>query len=116
MIGKRFRFHGHKSLNFVYTHGKSVRSQSLALKFAPSKREDYKLAVVVSRKVSKSAVVRNRIRRRLYESVRLLRKESVTQWPYEIVITVFDEQLATMPSEKLTAQVRGLFKKAGIAG
>ena len=72
MIGRSHRFHGHNSLRFVYTHGKTVRSSLLAIRAVTNpRRKDYRCAVVVSKKVSKSAVVRNRIHRRLYERIRV---------------------------------------------
>lgn len=86
----------------------------MALRVAPSKRDDYRLAIVVSKKVSKSAVVRNRIRRRLYEVVRLLKAEKETVWPFDMVLTVYDERLATIPSEELREGVVRLLSKTHI--
>lgn len=114
MIARTHRFHGHSSLNYVYRTGKSVRSEFITLKYAHSRREDYRLAVVVSRKVSKSAVVRNRIRRRIYEVVRVEKKSAGSLWPYDMVLTVFDERFATMPAEEVRGTVLGLLQKAKI--
>lgn len=86
----------------------------MALKYASSNKQDYRLAVVVSKKVSKSAVTRNRIRRRIYERVRLAHKQASTKWPYDMVITVFDDRLATLPSEVLTTNINRLLEKAEI--
>ncbi len=73
MIAKAHRFHGYGSLNFVYKNGKTERGPLFAVKsILNPKRSEYRMAVVVSRKVNKSAVARNRIRRRLYEIVRSL--------------------------------------------
>ena len=68
--------------------------------------------MVVGRKVQKSAVVRNLIRRRLYEIIRTHQAAIVE--PYDIVLTVFSEQLAELPAAKLSAQVVGLLTEAGI--
>lgn len=114
MISKQHRFHGPNSLNFVYRKGRAVRGESMSLRFAGSRDKDYRLAVVVSKKVSKSAVVRNRIRRRIYEIVRLHRKEAGTPWPVDLVISVFEERIATMPPEELKAQVLKLLQKSGL--
>lgn len=76
------------------------------------KRKEYRLAVVVSKKVHKSAVVRNRIRRRIYEAVRL---EAVNMaGAFDIVITIFNDQVATIPSEDITRLVRAQLKQAKI--
>ncbi|HSH31119.1 MAG TPA: ribonuclease P protein component, partial [Candidatus Saccharimonadales bacterium] len=66
----------------------------------------------VSKKVSKSAVVRNRIRRRLYNLLRQHRP-AITR-PYDIVITVFDERVASMPGEELAHAVAVQLGQAGI--
>lgn len=113
MISRKNRFHGHGSLRYVYTHGKTVRGPLVAIKYAANERRDsYRLAVVVSKKVSKSAVVRNRIRRRLYEVVRILSSSITT--PTDMVMTVFHETVATMPHEELVVMVKAQLKQAKI--
>lgn len=113
MISRKHRFHGYGSLRFVYRNGQTVRGPLFAVKSLPNeKRKDYRLAVVVSRKVNKSAVARNRIRRRLYETVRQL--EDRIETPHDIVITVFHDTLIDEPAEKLTAQVKKQLHASGI--
>jgi ribonuclease P protein component len=113
MISQQHRFHGYTSLSFVYRHGSTVRNQQLAISCVRNaRRSSYRAAVVVGRKVQKSAVVRNLIRRRLYEIIRTHQAAIVE--PYDIVLTVFSEQLAELPAAKLSAQVVGLLTEAGI--
>lgn len=113
MISIAHRFHGHNSLNFVYRHGDTVRGPLCALKYALNERRStYRVAVVVSKKVSKSAVVRNRIRRRLYEQVRLNQVKIIK--PYDIVISVFSEDLATIPANEVALLVNAQLKQAQI--
>lgn len=108
-----FRFHGHGSLRYAYRHGKTVRGPYSALKFVRNeKRKTYRLAVVVSKKVSKSAVVRNRIRRRLYEAVRL--ESANFKAPYDMVLTVFSDQLATVPADEVSRTIKDHLRQAGI--
>jgi ribonuclease P protein component len=114
MINRLYRFHGHNSLSYLLRNGRTERVELLSLKYAPNKRDDYRLAVVVSKKVSKSAVVRNRIRRRIYEVVRLAKKTSAKKWPYDMAIFVYDESVATLPSDKLTQSIESLLKKSRI--
>lgn len=104
MIGRRFRFHGYGSLRFVYRRGQTARGPWFAIKAsANSKRQDYRAAVVVSRKVNKSAVVRNRIRRRLYELIREISPQF--KGTPDIVITVFHDSVAEEEHQKLKAQL-----------
>lgn len=113
MISRAHRFHGHNSLRYVYQHGQTVRGPLTALKFVHNqRRSSYRLAVVVSRKVNKSAVARNRIRRRLYEAVRL--EEAHIALPYDMVITVFHDELLNMSPVEINRLVRAQLKQAAI--
>ena len=117
MIGRANRFHGYNALRHVYSRGRTVRSSQIALKYMPNPRrgsaaQTFRAAVVVSRKVHKSAVVRNRIRRRIYEIIR----GQATRFdkPYDLVLTVFSYELADMPAPNLHQQVTSQFERANI--
>lgn len=112
MISRTHRFHGRTALNYVYRQGSTVRGETVSMRVAHSKRPDYRLAVVVSKKISKSAVVRNRIRRRIFEAVRISKKSSNTVWQSDLVITVHDVRFASMPAEDVTAEIQSLLQKA----
>ena len=113
MIPRSNRFRGRASLRFVYQNGRTVRGPLFSIKSTVNpKRRSYRASVVVSRKVSKSAVVRNRIRRRLYSALGRLDADIVE--PYDIVITVFHDTAATEPAEKLSNQLKNQLKEAGI--
>lgn len=111
MFTKKNRFHGYGSLKGVYSRGKSVRGTMISLKFSlRDPGRPYRVAVVVSKKVSKSAVKRNRIRRRVYENVRL---SEVPILPgTDLVFTIFSDQVAELESAKLQKQIDELLKKA----
>jgi ribonuclease P protein component len=79
---------------------------------ASDRRTGYRAAVVVSRKVHKSAVKRNRIRRRIYAVI--TEQQVHFQAPYDLVFTVLDETLADMPALKLHELIGGLLEKAGV--
>lgn len=111
MLKKLLRFHGHNSLNFVYTHGKSVRSNYLQLKYSPNTRRDTnRVAVVVAKKVAKKAPTRNRIRRRVYEHLRA--HLPMVKQPYDLVFTVYDERVAEIASTELNKLIVELLTKA----
>jgi len=113
MIARTHRFHGHGSLRYVYQKGKTVRGPLCALKYVPNtKREHYRLAVVVSKKVNKSAVVRNRIRRRLFEAVRQHEKDFNDT--YDLIFTVFSDQIVTLSSDEIKKLVYSQFNQADI--
>ncbi len=113
MISKKHRFHGYNSLRYVYNKGQTTRGQFFAVKHAPNqRRQDYRLAVVVSKKVAKSATERNRIRRRLYEIVR--KNEADIAGAQDIIITVFHQQVADLPAKKLESTALQQLRQAGI--
>ena len=114
MINRAHRFHGRASIQRLYKNGQTVRAGGLSLRYAPNPRGTYRVAVVVSRKISKSAVVRNRIRRRVYENVRIL--SASFPFTHDMAITVFDEKLATVAAPVLAGEVRKLFVKAHLTG
>jgi ribonuclease P protein component len=90
-----------------------VRGPSFAVKsILNQKRKSYRVAVVVSRKVHKSAVARNRMRRRLYAVVHDL-EERITE-PHDIVITVFNDSLLEESPKSLAYQLKRQFETAGI--
>lgn len=92
-----------------------ARGALFGVKAMPNtRRQDYRAAVVVSRKVNKSAVARNRIRRRLYEALRQL-DDQITR-PHDIVITVFHDTVGDVSYAELSAQLKKQFKELGIIG
>lgn len=113
MISSSYRFHGHGSLRFVYKNGQSVRTRLFTIKYTKnSKRKRPRFSVVVSKKVFKSAVGRNRIRRRIYEQLRL-------QIPnikdvYDVVVIVSSSEIINMPAEEFQNQLLNSLREANI--
>ena len=113
MISRKNRFHGYNSLKSVYYRAQTVRDNTISIKFVGSqKRSDSRIAVVVSKKLHKSAVKRNRIRRRIFEVIRLNLPNFNNC--YDIIITVFDDSIVDAPSSALTKSIENLLKKANI--
>lgn len=111
MISSLFRFHGHNSLRYVYSNGKAVRSQLFTVKYVVNThRKHPRFSVVISKKVIKSAVGRNRVRRRLYEYLRQ-HIDSLNN-TYDIVIICTSAELRTLPYSEISEQLTQLFDKA----
>jgi ribonuclease P protein component len=109
MINRKHRFHGHASINKVYPKTKIIRGSLVSLRYAkrpPNK--PYRIAVVVGRKVNKSAVKRNRIRRRLYETVRT---SDMIPASTDLIFNVYSDQLAEIDYLKLKQQIKDLLNK-----
>lgn len=111
MISRQHRFHGHNSLQFVFGRGQVVRGPVCLLKYTPNpQQKTWRAAVVVSRKVDKSAAVRNRIRRRIYEIIRTHLSENTP--PFDLVFILHDTRAATMPARNLSQEITHQLKKA----
>lgn len=108
MLSTTHRFHRRSDIQRLHRSGSSARAQGCVLRYAPAKSV-YRTAVVVSKKVSKSAVVRNRIRRRIYEQVRLTAKQRELR--HDLVFVVHDETFAEMPAAELARRIGGLLEK-----
>ncbi len=112
MLSKKYRFHSRGGVRFVYQKGKTIRKPTMSLVFLKNERHFTRIAVVVSKKVVKSAVKRNRIRRRVYEALRinfdLIPKE------YDYVFVVFSKGLLTLPFSELEKQLGELVAEAKV--
>jgi ribonuclease P protein component len=88
------------------------------LRYAPNpRRRSPRVAVVVAKKVEKSAVVRNRIRRRMYAVVEALLLQdgrigdrAVT----DLVFTVVDAKVATISEKTIKNTVYEILQTAGM--
>ena len=83
------------------------------LKYSASNRGTPRVAVVVSKKVSKVAPVRNRLRRRIYEVIRI-HLDSIDPG-YDFVVTVFDKRVDELSPAALQDDIKTLLKKAKLS-
>lgn len=112
MVSARHRFHSRASVQRVYRLGKVVRATAVTVKYvARSDAHPYRAAVVVSKKVHKSAVRRNRIRRRIYE---IIRRRVLQGASYDMIITVHSPDIASQPAAELEETLRGLLDRAAV--
>lgn len=110
MIRRQNRFHGHHAVSRV--RGQSVHGRYFSLRMSSSQNNEqaYRLAVVVSKKIANSAVVRNRIRRRAYEIVRT--KLSLEDRSLDMVLYAKSAEVAFVDSDMLTKDILSLFHRA----
>jgi ribonuclease P protein component len=113
MLSHKNRFHGHGSLRYVFKNGETVRGRYLVLRYLDNpNRKHTRVAVVVSKKIYKHAVRRNRIRRRIYDIVR--HKLPSIEGVHDIAIIVTSPETYSMPHDQLTDQVDSLLRDAGL--
>ena len=99
MLSKKYRFHSRGGVRYVYQHGKTLRRPKMSLTFTKNTRGFTRIAVVVSKKVEKSAVKRNRIRRRIYEALRINFDKIPKKTDY--IFIVYSKDILTLPFPKL---------------
>lgn len=104
MLAKINRFHGYNSLNYVYRRGKIVRGPYCSMRFVPNRNDNFRIAVVISKKVAKSAPDRNRIRRRVYEAIRNHAKENPIN--QDIVVTIFNNRFLEATNLELNEAIK----------
>lgn len=113
MLAFAYRFHGHGSLRYVYKNGQAVRSRLITIKYTNNPhRKVSRFAVVVSKKVHKSAVGRNRMRRRVYEIIR--HEMPKMNGVHDIAVMIFSSEVIALPQEELQAAVIQSFEQAGL--
>jgi len=111
MLSQKYRFHGHGSLRYLYRNGQTSRNRVFLVRFTENKhRANSRIAVIVGKKVAKSAVKRNRIRRRVFEVIR--ENWSGVAEHHDISITVFSAELLTMPAPELEQLLLSVLKQA----
>ena len=110
MIKKENRLKKNKHFNYIYKNGNHISSSALVLYFLPSKTKSIKVGFAVTKKVG-HAVVRNKIRRRLREIVRI-HLPNLKQ-SYNIIV-VARENILNFSFEELNHQYANLIKKADI--
>jgi len=116
MLIKENRLRKKKDFETIFKNGKTFKEGFLILKITNNNLETNRFGFIISQKVSKKATIRNRIKRRLREVVRLNIKEEGDNKK-----TGVDVALIMLPgidkkdfSETKESLIK-LFKRAGIA-
>ena len=112
MLSKKYRFHSRGGVKYTYQKGKTIRTPHLSLVYNHNSRGYQRFAVVISKKVIKSAVGRNRVRRRLYEAIRL--ELPTYQATNDHIFVVYHKALRDLPFTELRALVHSLLEQSMI--
>ena len=99
MLNKKYRFHSRGGVKYVYQKGKTIRGKKASLVFCENTRGFTRIAVVVSKKVEKTAVGRNRIRRRVYEALR--RNLDLIPKEHDYVFVIYSKEAMKMEFKDL---------------
>ena len=110
MLNKKYRFHSRGGVKYTYQKGKTIRTPSLSLVYNANERGFQRFAVVISKKVLKSAVGRNRIRRRVYEAIRLESADFTAK--QDNIFVIYSTDISTMPFTELRELIRNLLAES----
>lgn len=112
MLAKKYRFHSRGGVKYTYKHGKTIRTPKMSLIYNKNIRGYTRCAVVVSKKVDKTAVARNKIRRRVYEAIRL----ELSRFPEkrDYIFVVYTKEVLSMEFTELRALVNSLLSQCVI--
>ena len=98
MLAQKYRFHSRGGVRHTYQKGKTIRTQIMSLVFAPNSRYHQRFGVV------------NRIRRRVYEAIRL-ELTDFTKYQDNIFI-IYQKSVLTMPFRELRELVHDLLARS----
>jgi len=99
-LPKRMRLKGHRTFKYIHKNSKKYYGKLMVFKIAKSSPQillshknfnftnNFKLAITVSKQVSKKSVVRNKIRRMLQENFLKNFKKEFNHIPYWVVVNL----------------------------
>lgn len=112
MLSRKYRFHSRGGVRYTYAHGKTIRTPKMSLVYNDNSRGFQRFGVVVSKKVEKTAVKRNRIRRRVYEAIRAeLPNYNLKR---DHIFVVYSKEVITMDFKELRALIHSLLEQSMI--
>ncbi len=121
MLPKENRLKKKTDIERVFEHGKFTRGKGVqlviwrkAFLLEPERgytKDDIQYAIVVPKKIEKSAVRRNILKRRVREALRLLLKE-YTLTPGQLGVVMVQKEAKTMTMEEIKKSLVGMFTQA----
>tara|TARA_B100000927_G_scaffold234225_1_gene194623 strand:+ start:587 stop:973 length:387 start_codon:yes stop_codon:yes gene_type:complete len=124
-LPKNMRLKGHRTFNYLHKNAKKYYGRLMDLKVVKSKPEilishknfskslNFRLAIAISKKVSKKSVVRNRIRRKLHENFLKNFKEGNNHIPYWVLVNLKGGNFINTDRELLN-EFQFLISKTGL--
>lgn len=113
MLPKDYRLKKRSAFSATYRTGKTLHKDGVTVFIGKEKNNDYptRVGFVVSKKIHKRAVKRNRIKRLMRESYRLLIKEGAVSEKYISLIFVASSNLLNKNFKEVDNAIRKLVYK-----
>jgi len=113
MLARKFRLRLKNDFKKVFELGKFYPEKFLAIKILSNGSDVPRFGFIVSKKVSKKATVRNKVKRRLRESVRLKIKSGLIKDGFDAIVLTRPETAAKNFAE-IDEAMNKLLKKARV--
>lgn len=107
MLPKINRLRKKKDFERVFKEGKNARSPVLYFKVLETKEPSSRIGFIVSKKISLKAVERNKIRRRLRESVRAALSTLKESWD---IVIIASPRIKKSSFEEIRKEIEKTFK------
>jgi ribonuclease P protein component len=111
MLNSKYRFHSSKDLEAVFKRCRNFNSTCFNLKVQYTNDPGVHVAVVTSKKISKLAVERNLVRRRVYEILRLNLPADTSA---NIIVRVQSKEILVKSYSELQTELLYLLMKANL--
>lgn len=111
MLPKQYRLKKKKDFELVFKKGKTFNDKFLFLKLRKNNLEFNRFGFTIGLKISKKAVVRNKIKRLLREAIR--EKLNDIKSGFDVVIRVRTE-IINKDYEEVKKELESLLEKAGL--
>jgi ribonuclease P protein component len=105
MFAQRHRLRHERDIERVRRSGRSVGTKYIHIKYRQAEGAHWRATVVTSQKVSKLAVVRNRLKRQTRAIIEPLMKKVKT--PFDLVI-ILHKGIHTLPPKTIATQLKQL--------
>jgi len=109
MINKQLRINIQK-IPYILRKGHSFNSRLFIVKGLESNAKNNQYRIIVSKKLEKSAVKRNKIRRRIYESLRI-NHHSTTQKPNLSLIFIPKKSITYKNFQEIDQEIAGILNQ-----
>ncbi len=122
---KKMRLKGHRTFKYIHKNSKKYYGKLMDFKIAKSCpailsshknhyfTNNFKLAIIISKKVSKKSVVRNKLRRMLQENFLQNFKKEYNHIPYWVLVNLKSGSFCNYETELLN-EFQTLFFKTGL--
>lgn len=107
-LPRKYRLSGKSEIEKVFKNGKYLNFELFSIKFLPNRTNFTRFAVIVGLKISKKSALRNKIRRRVAEIIRL--NYSRIRPGYNVVLIVKSRAINNEYKDLKEALVKGLSK------